>query len=181
MKQYRRKFTVELLEIFYGWYMVAMEGKYYTRTDLDVELRSKDLAWKKCCEESTDRAYARRQYVIMLETIINIEIWYEIVGEYHSKTREEREEEKVYNRREKYQLNDSFVSYSGSTTSLGANMIGEDTYEIYMEDNRYYIIVLGIRYELFEEEEFWYYIDSEGEKHYIQWQYKRKWVDNDDA
>ena len=29
---------------------------------------------------------------------------------------------------------------------------------------------------MFEGEEYWYYIDEEGEKHFIAWEYKRKWV-----
>lgn len=49
-------------------------------------------------------------------------------------------------------------------------------YEIIDEGEHVYIIVNEKRYELFEGEYCWYYIDEEGVKHYVGFESKREWV-----
>ena len=53
---------------------------------------------------------------------------------------------------------------------------GGPKYEIIEEEEHVFIIIMGERYELFEGEFYWYYVDSEGEKHYIAFERKREWV-----
>lgn len=56
---------------------------------------------------------------------------------------------------------------------------GGPKYEIIEEEFHVYIIVDEERYELFEGEGYWYYIDMEGEKHYIAFERRREWVGQD--
>ena len=49
-------------------------------------------------------------------------------------------------------------------------------HEIIDEGEHVYIIVNERRYELFEGEFCWYYIDEEGVKHYVGFESKREWV-----
>ena len=49
-------------------------------------------------------------------------------------------------------------------------------WEIIYEEEHIFILIHGEKYELFEGEHYWYYIDGEGEKHYIAFEDKREWV-----
>jgi len=55
----------------------------------------------------------------------------------------------------------------------------EAQYEIVDEGEHVYIFVGEMKYELFEGDYYWYYIDDEGEKHYVGFERKREWVSKD--
>jgi len=63
-----------------------------------------------------------------------------------------------------------------TTEKHGWKWKGGPLYEIEEEEEHVYIIVNGIRYELFEGEFCWYYIDEHGDKHYIAFERKWEWV-----
>ena len=64
--------------------MIASRGSWYPRPNITSEMVEKDNAWKECSKESIDKANAMRQYVNLLEDLIKIDDWHDIVSDYYS-------------------------------------------------------------------------------------------------
>lgn len=69
MTEYRAKFTIEILNVFYGWYMVVTEGCCAEIMPASITEEAEILrweAWRRCSQESYDVMYAKEQYIYLL-------------------------------------------------------------------------------------------------------------------